>query len=178
MEINSYLVQEGEFKNIKLDDINGLDSLLDFCYMGAAEFEIVITPDGAKNPLRLSLERIVKDKKNFEFINTKIKDKQNRSLYCFAKITENLLENDYIKTVQDLSERKCYLKSGIHLPRFIEEENYKKDLFWWDIKNDFFLFFGDENKEKIIKALEELSFKWSSTEKKQKGFFKRLFNRH
>lgn len=177
MEINSYLVQEGEFKDIKLDDITGLDSLIDFSYMGAAEFEGIVTPDGLKNPLNLSLKRIVKDKDNFIFIDTKIKDKQNRILYCFAKIDEKFSKDDYIKNVKSLTKRTCYLKASIHLPRFIEEEKNEQDLFWWDIKNDFFLFFGEENRNKITKALDELKIKWIPKKKEQKGFFSKLFKR-
>lgn len=34
-----YLIQSGKFKNVDMDDITGIDSLIQLKYMGAAEFE-------------------------------------------------------------------------------------------------------------------------------------------
>lgn len=60
---NTYLLQAGTFLNINEDEIIGFDSIIDLKYMGACEFEGIYDSltGQIKNPLNLSLKRIVKN---------------------------------------------------------------------------------------------------------------------
>jgi hypothetical protein len=41
-----------------------------------------------------------------------------------------------------------------------EKSNYFKTNFWWDIENDYFVFFGHDNKAKVRIAMDKMKEKW------------------
>lgn len=149
-----YLVQAGKFKNVPHSSIVGLDSLIDLKYMGAAEFEYGSLPK--------SLKRIVKNSDTYFMEQLNYQDKDNRPMFLY----HNMKEPDQEKLhslVQQLIKGKIYCKMPINIQRCMNKETTATiDImdFWWDIENDFFLFFGHENQEKVLLAIEQLKLKW------------------
>lgn len=158
-----YMIQRGKFKDIYIDDVTGIDSLIEFDYMGRAEFE-----SGA---LPTSLKRIVASYRNkkFHIYQTTISDKEftvaiSSDNVCevsnIASFFESLIDSPYSKTFCRTCFEKYFegeyitqLKRGCKKKKEIVE-NYGYMNFWWDIDNDFFLFPNDnDNRERIEKAL-------------------------
>jgi len=70
--MKSWLVQRGEFKIIKDNDIIGMDSLITWDYMGSAEFEFGALPQ--------SLKRMVKEFNQYQLFEIKeVKTKKYKS---------------------------------------------------------------------------------------------------
>ena len=142
------LVQSGCFKdNINLldeKDINGLDDIISFDYMGSAEFEWGSLPR--------SLRRMTLNKDFYKvFTFNQYKDKNGYSLKVYAPKL-------YLKNVQNIIDRLVVNGEGLQedctLHKYIADSLKCKSNFWWDIENDFFIFF--ENTDKIIQAMEAL----------------------
>ena len=150
-----YLVQRGHWKKeINATDIKGIDDVVSFDYMGAAEFEWGSLPQ--------SLKRMLKHQEVYEFIKLpKRKDAATNQLYIYAPI-ENAA--DYKEMVRTLIKKPYTTKmwNGLHeyMHSSIEELEDRKTNFWWDIENDFFIFFGEEHFVYIQKAMEGLAEKW------------------
>lgn len=141
--MKSYLIQEGKFEKIEKSEVNGIDSLINFSYMGSAEFEFGALPKSLKRMLW----------KNGEYSFFKIKNlkniKTNQCARVFCRID---LKDETIKEVERISQNKYGYKETCHFAdRFKDGKSYGEDInFWWDIDNDFMFFFGEDS-EKMIK---------------------------
>lgn len=167
-----YLVQRGKFKTIDINAIEGIDSLIEFDYMGSAEFEF-----GAK---RKSLERIMKHVYNENFKSYKIIINKEE----FVVFSKTLLDNG--KEIQDFmqkayEEKYTDTKELVNIDRYFQGEeawqlkkgcvnkkekvtNYGYCNFWWDIVNDWIVVPNSHSyPEKITQAFIKL---------KEKGFGK------
>jgi hypothetical protein len=163
--MNIYYVQRGIFKKIDFSEITGLDSLINYDYMGSSEFEF-----GA---LGKSLRRIMQQiqQNNFKQYTINI---NNENFTLFSKC---LLDNG--KEVEDfmkLAFEKIYISSKelINIHKYFEGEYItkikkgcvsKKEIvenfgycnFWWDIINDWILVPKLHSyPEKIMKAFIKL----------------------
>lgn len=166
--MNIYLVQRGEFKDIDIDKINGIDDLVGFQYMGSSEYEWGALPK--------SLKRIVqmfKDK-NFEFSEIKILDKYFYLGINKKTVFDNIEDIVNAMTSSAKQNYKKRFKEQPYMSKYFEGKkieqikhgcknkkeivrNYNYCDFWWDIENDWFLFPVETlNLEKVKKALESL----------------------
>lgn len=137
--ISSYLIQRAKFKNIKKEDIVGVDSLIGLDYMGYAEFEFGEVPK--------SLRRIVSEYKNYsmnEVEQVKTVDNKTMFVYCC---------NTYAKETIDVainisSKRHGGYKAFCDMYDYLNGEKSRND-FWWDIENDFMVFLAKKMPKKF-----------------------------
>jgi len=115
-----YLIQQARFQNISG---KGIDQLLNFTYMGSAEFEHNAIPE--------SLTRI--RKQDNVLFHLSVGDKIV-GIYCNVNDTEVIQ-----KYIQGLSKDKYRLKTMSGFNYWVNNENMKwlTADFWWDIRNDF-----------------------------------------
>lgn len=157
----TYLVQAGNFLDIKDEDITGFDSLIECKYMGASEFEMQFDPISheLKNPLNLSLKRVVKNLDDYVLKRGRQKDFNGDFVMVFAK-KEDI--DEALKRTTLLINNKIDCKSFINIKSYMQNKNpnYNYANFWWDIKNDFFILFGDRNAKRLQIALNKNKEKW------------------
>lgn len=151
------LVQSGQFKNdvdsIDRKEINGLDDIIILDYMGSAEFEWCSLPK--------SLRRMTINKDFYKvFVFNQYKNEKGNPLKVYGpqlffkniqKIVDRLVVNGY--------GLKEYCSLHTHIQKNESKENlyygYKDNTdFWWDIENDFFIFF--EHTDKVLQAMDAL----------------------
>ena len=178
--MESYLVQRGSFKdNVNFDAITGIDSIIDWDYMGSSEFEWGALPK--------SLKRIVALYRKKEFIHTLLIIR-NKSFYLYSKnlssedlsyivsFFENKIDNPYGGT-KEMVNIHCYfegkyvdrIKKGC-IKKTEKVPNYGYCDFWWDIDNDWMLIpatYKDEYKKMLDKALSKLLEKDFDIKKKE-----------
>ena len=155
---NVNLVQSGHFKkkvdSLNNSEINGIDDIIWFDYMGSAEFE--------QGNLPRSLRRMTINKDFYQvFVFNEYKDENGNSLKVYAPEV-------FLKNIINIVDRLVVDGSGLQeycsLNRHIQKEDkteedlcfdYKDDRnFWWDIENDFFMFF--EHTDKVLLAMDNL----------------------
>jgi hypothetical protein len=178
--MNFYLIQRGKFKDkINLNEVTGIDSIIDFDYMGSAEFEFGSLPKSLKTCMANYY------KNNIKLFNFEI-DKHNFICIYFnlAKIT---LEPEIEKEIVELftfykdhpyggmiGNKRIHLKEMLNINHYFEghyrtivkghkqakpqrETNYDYVDFWWDIENHFWVFpHENDNLKKINYALKGL----------------------
>jgi len=130
-----YLIQQAEIYDDP--ETKGLDSILDFDYMGSAEFEY-----GA---LAKSLKEIRKDIEEYVFSNVEI---ETKSISVFCKKADL---DEIVSSIRKLAKNEIHLKEWIDFSDWL---NYKKvrNKFWWDIGNNFM--FWASNAEFELKFLQ------------------------
>lgn len=156
LEHSRLLIQRGSFIReidaIDNSSITGINTIVDFDYMGSSEFEWGALPR--------SLRRITLNKDFYSVIEfPEYKDKFANGLKIYAP-RFNL--ESIKKEVARLVVTGYGLKEYCSLCDFIVKDNvknvvsglYKDNNFWWDIDNDFFMFF--EHTDKILIAMERL----------------------
>ena len=152
------LVQSGHFKKdideLNKKDINGLDDIVSLDYMGSAEFEWGALPR--------SLRRMTINKDFYKvFVFNQYKDENGNSLKVYAPQV-------FYKNVQNIVNRLAehgyglqeYCSLSDHIQKDKKEDDdtrfryIDKSDFWWDIENDFFMFF--EHTDKVLMAMDSL----------------------
>ena len=161
-----YVVQTGTF--IYPKKIEGIDSIINLTLMGAAEFEIEVVKENntytTKNPLYLSLFRMLKNRELYEYSNiTKRKNSKGEKMYIYCKKEETV---DTIEKVQELIRDDQHCKRDIVLSKYLKKtpeqlDNQRCKNFWWDIENDFFLFFGEKHLQMLHTAMNNLTEEWA-----------------
>lgn len=165
-----WLVQRGQLKDIPNDQIEGFNSLIDYDYMGSAEFEFGALPK--------SLHRIIENWNDFDFVSIdSIHDKNNDILYVYCKKAELNQVND---TINYLISDKCECKQPPQLKRYLYDDSYfnhpKRANFWWDVDNDYFIVFGEKYREQLQIAISKMEMKWNIVRKLPKQpWYKKLF---
>ena len=138
-EIKPYLIQRATFNTTK--DKQGIDSILNFDYMGSAEFEFGALPK--------SLTVIRKDKKNYNIFDVKVKDKVI-SVFCPNKYSVQQITN-YLNT---LDSNDIHLKERSDFNTYTSPSKWDNEThqryphstdFWWDITNHI-MFWKKNNK--------------------------------
>lgn len=172
------LVQSGHFRrnvdDIEKKDINGLDDIVGLDYMGSADFEWGSLPK--------SLRRMTINKDFYKvFVFNQYKDENGNSLKVYAP-------HVFFKNIQNIVDRLAVNGYGLQeycsLHRHIQKEEkkeedtffgYKDDRdFWWDIENDFFMFF--EHTDKVLQAMDALrKRKFGYERNKAKSSLNRLY---
>lgn len=134
MRTTPYLIQRARFSKFHSDKI-GIDSLLDFDYMGSAEFEF-----GA---LGKSLKRVRENINEYVRFDHMFADFPEKIVSVYCK-HEDMLE------IPEILEKLARRENDIRLKEYCDLDVYLKDLqrrgsdFWWDIENDFFFWRNNE----------------------------------
>lgn len=153
MERTPYLIQRGQFKPIAFGEITGFDSLIQFDYMGSAEFEFGAMPK--------SLRRIAGAAANYSVSPSGMEAKDGRVLFVFCAPTDA----DEIKTwLACAAKRAVRTKESTHLPAAlgIEPDAYgRRTDFWWDLDNDWLAWLDGKNTARVMRALEMLKARWA-----------------
>ena len=137
-----YLIQRAKFQ----DNPNrkGIDSILDFDYMGSAEFEFGALPQ--------SLKRIRENMSNYCISSFDINNKKI-SIFYDNKLIESPKELSEI--IEGLADNKFCLKEYCDFQHFIYFNPLMlKCDFWWDIENDYMFWkYNEEFNNKFIKLI-------------------------
>jgi len=127
-----YLIQRATFRK---SEKSGIDSLLEFDYMGSAEFEFDALPK--------SLKAIRKEVNEYEKITFQIK---GMSIEVFCKSEDRIAVFDFIN---GLAVNKYRLKeySGFdnYTGSFPVKSYMRRVDFWWDIENNFMFWKSNED---------------------------------
>lgn len=145
-----WLVQRGEFRDTKLEDITGLDSLLRLEYMGAVEFECGSLPQSSR--------RIVEDLDKYAFSTITIED-QPVGVLC--RVDES---TEVYAAIRDISLEKLRLKEWTNFPAALGKDTRRHKVptnFWWDVQNDFMFWLGGKAHDiKMAAAISALRKRW------------------
>ncbi len=143
---NVYLVQKCKFfEEVPFmnenDMTEGLNSILQMKYMGASEFEY--------DAIAHSTRRIRINRPFYKvFIFDMYKDKNGNSLKVFAP---ELFITNVMFIVNQLIENGFGLKVYCPLSDYLKDKELDSN-FWWDIENDFYMFFN--NTVQVIQAVD------------------------
>jgi hypothetical protein len=165
MAITPYLIQRGMFRDVKLEEIVGIDSLIIFDYMGSAEFEFGALPR--------SLRRIVVNLAEYELVQVNdIVDRDNNVLFVFCLKDQ---KEEVIEAIKGLGSRKFRLKEfsafDYHVKSAIGQRDedarwwMKRVNFWWDIQHDYMFCFTSDHGERIKLAIEKVKERWKKENK-------------
>lgn len=151
------LIQRGNFKDnineIALCDIEGLNDIIGLASMDFSEFKY-----GA---LTRSLKRMTLNKEDFSIREfSEYKDKNGNTLKIY---TSNTILYHVKKVVDNLVRSSVGIQPYCSLCDHVVKPGQKKhydgyyvdDNFWWDIDNDFFMFF--EHGDKLQIALDKMA---------------------
>lgn len=119
-ELNAYLIQRGTFDPSRTYK-KGIDSIISFDYMGAAEFEFGVLGESLGRIRELKSEYI------YEVIRT-----GNHSVTVFHNQNRSTLEiTNYLTK---LNNNEFHLHEWTNFPEFVKDPRSTKTNFWWDIK--------------------------------------------
>lgn len=140
------LVQAATFRD-NITEITGRNSIIILKYMYASDFEWGARPRSTQRMLT-----------NIEFYNfftfPQYVNNQGEPLIVYAP---TMFIEHISKIVEELATGKCYLKEICTLPEHLNGEKPKhRENFWWDIDNDFYIFFGEEKRDLVLKAEKEM----------------------
>lgn len=142
-----YLIQRAKFEKHASKDAKGIDSLLRFDYMGAAEFEFGALPKSLKR-VREEIEQYTSFQYSFKNNPTKLV-----TVFCKKEQIEEVT-----KVLELLVAGKIHLKGHCDLNYFVKpiegrDPSWYND-FWWDIINDFFFWkFNPDFDQRIKEAI-------------------------
>jgi len=124
-----YCIQRAKFDNNRPDK-KGIDKLLQFDYMGSAEFEFGALPASLKR-VRANLNDYIMFQYSFKKFPSKCV-----TVYCKKE------QYDFVgEILEELSEGKLRLKGYCDLQGFVnpkKEFAHNRNDFWWDIDQDWF----------------------------------------
>ncbi len=131
--MKSWLIQRGKFnsKDTRTKGIEGIDSLIDFDYMGSSEFEWGALPK--------ALNKVIENWNDFEIVGTGIRDNKKRELFiiCNKNKKEETL-NCVFEVTKNAHGYKEWCDMGWAIGT-IESKLFGRgnhNEFWWDIEND------------------------------------------
>lgn len=120
-----YLIQRARFRK---STGKGIDSLLEFDYMGSSEFEWGALPR--------ALKRTRENKKEYIQFELILGDFVDKSIMVLCKQSD---KEEMPTILRLIANRESRLKEFCDLDYYLEgRSNYKTSDFWWDIENDFF----------------------------------------
>ena len=137
-----WLVQSGTFLE-DIQEITGKDSILDLNYMGSFEFQC---------ELPQSNQRMLTNIEFYDFFPfPQYTNSFGEPLMVYAP---KMFIEHISKIVEELATGKNHhLKERCTLPKCLRGEvPFDKANFWWDLENDFFIFFGEEKKDYVFAA--------------------------
>jgi len=158
------LVQRGTILDLPEDEIEGIDGLINYDYMGSAEFEF-----GA---LHFSIKRITRDWQQYEwFPIDSIVDADGRPLHVLCRTRQKAEVIDSIKIFASNPD-KIRTKERVALREYLEcqSEYAVRTNFWWDISsnnsresqsgNDWMACFGANNMRRLVIGIKKVCIKF------------------
>lgn len=147
LQKGKFLVKDvSELENGILDD-NDKNKIIDLEYMGQFEYEV--------NAIPISRMFIEYNKEEYCFYSTGIFNIEGHQMYVFANsnlVNEKIKQNPNF--IIDLS--RFNINRNYSLWQYINKDP-KECLydFWWNIEGDYFILFGEQNKEIISLFINE-----------------------
>jgi hypothetical protein len=140
--MKTYLIQRGTIKNQELKI--GIDSIIEFDYMGASEYEWGALPN--------SLKRIRNHINEYTYLDVPLFGK------CVSVFCNNEQKAEVMEYLKELANGEMHTKLGSYFDQYIKPSKYGlewqreyplKTNFWWDIENN--LMFWGKNPEFELK---------------------------
>lgn len=134
-----WLIQRANFSD--RDYKSGIDSIIQFDYMGYAEYEFGTLPK--------SLEKIRDNISSYTYLDIPIKDKV---ITVFCPEAHKSQAKQYLT---DISDSKFRTKGYHAFDGYINEDEYLKDKtdFWWDLDNNIMFWKKNPEFEEKFKGL-------------------------
>jgi hypothetical protein len=153
-----YLIQRGTMKK---GMAVGMDSFVDYDYMGAAEFECGALGEALRRLLeKLDVLRAfptgLNAPKGSEVWFVAPEENADAVRGVLLKLAEGDHKHFFLKEhseFRDAIHGRIAIRGGIEYPT---------TNFWWDIENDWVAVLGSENAYRLIIALKQLKSRWSS----------------
>jgi hypothetical protein len=134
-----YLIQRGKFRDLSEDQIVGLDSLIDYDYMGSSEFEWGALPRSLKN-----MTSNWKDFITFQIDSIKDNDGNYLQVLCNKNEAEEVKD-----VIIKLFDKDCKIRlkewSGMYDYLSCRSEYALKTNFWWDVTGNDYPDRGESN---------------------------------
>ncbi len=168
-EIKPWLIQRGKFREEPIKNKNGLYSIISLDLMTSGEFY--------DEYLNNSLNRMITNFSSYEMLETSIRDKRNTPMYIFYN--KEIIDRRCILDSIELLKNDCNLKEWCGLNSYLNgTSSFSRNDFWWDIRNDYFVFFG--NKDLILNTMHEMDIdkRLESMIKNDKSNFIKKLIRH
>jgi hypothetical protein len=142
-----YLVQRAKFQSS--DSKRGIDSILSFDYMGAAEFEWGSLPE--------SLKRIRESLSKYVYFTYTLEGTADKTVVIFCKDEDR---EQIPAFVEGLAVRAYRLQEHCDLADWVHPDNFSSknpNDFWWDIEHDFIFWKEDpEFETKFKEAINQM----------------------
>lgn len=124
--IRPYLVQRAIVKEPSAG-VKGLDAILQFDYMGSAEFEFGALP--------ASLTKIRENNSEYELFSLRVHGLKDRIVSVYCKVSDR---EGVIDAINKLADNEFHLKEYSGFDRWFKgNKSTWQSNFWWDIDNDF-----------------------------------------
>lgn len=151
-----YLIQRGTFRDIALEDIVGLDSLISYDYMGSAEFEWGALPK--------SLNEICNQWEKYAIKSTPITDSKKETMWliCLPDQFDDIMKAVKYFSENQYSGQELRTKEFVGLYDYInpkKERSWNRADFWWDIDNNWMICFGQDHITKLVTAINKVCTK-------------------
>jgi len=145
-----YLIQRGTIKTNKKSHIKGIDSLVSYDYMGAAEFEF-----GALGKALEKFSKITDAYRVFAIDSIRrLSDNSRLFVYCHSDFEE--IEKFLEINSKNPYHKDYHLHEQTYLNHVVDGDRFFGNIdFWWDIENNWFACFRKENMDLLIYALQK-----------------------
>lgn len=158
--IRPYLIQRAKFKDISIDDVTNIDSILSFDYMGSAEFEF-----GALFKTLTRIRDRISERMNTYAISHITLNEKEITIFVNTDEVSAIEINTVLNGLGGISKNGYHLKEYSGFNTYISPDEYdiKSQIkhphnidLWWDIDNDFIFWKRDDEFElKFMKALKK-----------------------
>ena len=159
--MKSYLIQRCTTRTFTKKQFNSIDEMLDYDYMGNSEYEWGALPRSYKR-IRFNFGK-------YKVFNTGLKN--CNGVPCFVLCQESK-KDLVIENIKELAQGERRLKEGITFQHHIKKSEYlwnkPRENFWWDIENDFMLWFGEDKNDVIFNLIAKSSVEFLNSLKKYK----------
>jgi hypothetical protein len=151
--MKAWLIQRGKFNtnDTRTNGVEGIDSLINFDYMGSAEFEFGALPK--------ALNRIIENWNDLKIVGTGIRDKGKRELFVICNKNK---EKEVLECVKHVSQNAYGYKEWCDMgwalgtiKRGFGSINIRND-FWWDIENDWMTCVSSDRIKQVKFAIEKV----------------------
>lgn len=158
--MKSYLIQRCNVNLYNQDgtknNFNDINDLLNYDYMGSAEFEFGALPKSYKR-IRFNFNK-------YKVFNTGLKN--YNGVPCYVLCKENI-KDEVIDNIKELAKGEQRLKEYItfehHITKSKSSWSKPKENFWWDIGHDFMFWFGQDKNDVITEIIKNDSIEFTNS---------------
>lgn len=149
-----YYIQLAKFKK-HTGPVTGVDCLLNYEYMGSAEFEF--------GTLNQSLKDMAERVNELDIHRVNLVSNKNRNVFVICSSTE---KDDVLKHIMNIYKNDGRFKEPTYFKYSLENDdyenvkrNYNTYELWWDIRRNFIFCLGKNNARNIIKGIKQYAHK-------------------